>query len=292
LTSGGRLVLDDRFHRSDLWFLLGAHRVSWLNAVPAILGRSVPLRPGETVPGELRFARSASAPLPLATLRRFEEATGVPVVETYGMTEASSQITANPLGADRRPGTVGVPVGVDLRVRSLFAPDGTFVAATVDEAGAVEIRGPGVITGYADRGNRERFDPQRWFATGDIGVLDHDGYLTLLGRSDDVINRGGEKIYPRVVEEVLLDEPAVTAAAVVGRPDPDLGQVPVAYLVLAGGTDPEEAVQRVRSHCGGRLGRALVPVEFLVVDDLPTGQTGKIRRSELVSRSLQPVADR
>jgi oxalate---CoA ligase len=286
LAGGGRLVLDERFHRRDLWFLLGAHRVSWLNAVPAILARAVPLQPGEMVAPELRFARSASAPLPLPVLHRFEEATGVPVVETYGMTEASSQIAANPIGIGRRPGTVGVPVGIEIRLRSLFASEAPFVSAAVDEAGTVEIRGPGVITDYANGSNPERFGPDGWFATGDIGVLDRDGYLTLLGRTDDVINRGGEKIHPRVVEDVLMDDPALVAVAVVGRPDPDLGQVPVAYLAVAPGTDADVTVERARRACADRLGRGLTPVEFLVVDELPAGATGKVRRAELASRSL------
>ncbi|HEX3947185.1 MAG TPA: AMP-binding protein, partial [Acidimicrobiales bacterium] len=116
LVAGATLVLDDRFHRTDFWQDMGVHRITWINAVPAIIARLAPLAEGEEVPPEVRFVRSASAPLPTATLRRFEEATGLPVIETYGMTEAASQITANPLAGPRKPGSVGLPVGVALRV--------------------------------------------------------------------------------------------------------------------------------------------------------------------------------
>ena len=116
LVAGSCLVLDDRFHRTGFWELMGERRVTWINAVPAIISRLAELRPDETVPAGVRFIRSASAPLPVATADRFEERTGIPVVETYGMTEAASQITAHPLSVPRRAGSVGVPVGVELRV--------------------------------------------------------------------------------------------------------------------------------------------------------------------------------
>ncbi|MGH9082986.1 MAG: AMP-binding protein, partial [Acidimicrobiales bacterium] len=207
LAAGATLVVDERFHRTGFWDLMARHRVTWVNAVPAILARLTPLRSGESVPSGIRFARSASAPLPVAVLERFEDATGVPVVETYGMTEAGSQITANPLSGPRKPGSVGLPVGIELRVV-------TEPASTPPVAGPVEIRGPGVVTGT-----------EQWLVTGDLGYLDDDGYLYLAGRVDDVINRGGEKIFPREVEEVLLADPGVVAAVVVGWEHEALGQV-------------------------------------------------------------------
>ncbi len=116
LVAGSCLVLDDRFHRTGFWELMGQRRVTWINAVPAIISRLAELRPGENVPAGIRFVRSASAPLPVATADRFEAATGLPIIETYGMTEAASQITAHPLSVPRRAGSVGLPVGVELRV--------------------------------------------------------------------------------------------------------------------------------------------------------------------------------
>src|SRR5205807_1595424 len=180
----------------------------------------------------IRFARSASAPLPPALLERFQRHTGVSVLETYGMTEVAGQIAANPLdAATRRPGSVGLPVGVDLEVAT---PDGLPVAS--GELGSVRLRGDAVVTHYLEltTSGPERLRPARdaggWLTTGDLGRVDDAGFLHLAGREDDVINRGGEKFHPQEVERVLLDHPAVSAAAVVGAPHPRLGQVAVAFV--------------------------------------------------------------
>ena len=280
LTASSTLVLGERFHRRGFWDAMDRHHVTWLNTVPAILARLAPLEPGEAVPAGIRFARSASSPLPPAVLRRFEEATGIPVVETYGMTEAASQITANPLHGPRKPGSVGRPVGTEVRV----VPDGQAPAIV----GRVGIRGRGVITAYAGPGYVDRFDAEGWLDTGDLGYFDEDGYLFLVGRADDVINRGGEKVLPREVEEVILGAPGVAGAAVVGHDHAVLGSVPVAYLV-AGEMEPggwwqaEALVDRVRSRCARLLSRAKRPVAYHVVDRLPQGATGKVRRHELAA---------
>jgi oxalate---CoA ligase len=291
LCAGGRIVLDERFHRGGFWDQVGTHETTWINAVPAIVARLVPLRDGEAVPNSLRFVRSASAPLPTAVLRRFEDATGVPVIETYGMTEASSQITANPL-VGRKLGSVGQPIGVELRVRAFEARGGAFRAASVGDAGDVEIRGAGVISSYAGGSHAERFDVDGWLSTGDIGSLDAEGFLTLLGRGDDLINRGGEKFYPREIEEVVFADATVQAVAVVGRSDEALGQVPVAYVVPSELASPdgtfEQLIERLEKRCFESLGRTRTPVEFHVVATLPTGVAGKIRRRELVTA---PLAD-
>lgn len=264
LVAGSAIVLDDRFHRTGFWDCVGRNGVTWINAVPAILARLVPLVAGETVPDGIRFARSASAPLPVTVLERFERATGIPVLETYGMTEAGSQITANPLEGPRKPGSVGLPVGVELRV---LAEPGAAV-------GSVEIRGDGVVSGRDE-----------WLVTGDLGHLDEDGYLYLAGRADDVINRGGEKIFPREVEEVVLADPDVAAAVVVGWDHEVLGQVPVAVLVVKDVADTaarrraQEVVSRVQDRCAQALSRPKRPVAFHVVDRLPAGATGKVRRA-------------
>ena len=288
LVAGGTVVLDDRFHRRGFWEATARHRVTWLNAVPAILARLVPLEPGETLPTTVRFARSASAPLPVAVLERFEAATGIPVVESYGMTEVASQVTANPLrGA--KAGSVGRPTGAEVRVVRRQAGRGA--------VGRVEIRGPGVISGYAGPGYEDRFDPEGWLDTGDLGYVDEDEYLFLVGRADDVINRGGEKIHPREVEEVLFAEPGVAAIAVVGGDHAVLGRVPVAYVVgagigeAAGGgggdrapSDRERAaalVARLVARAEAELSRSKRPAAFHVVRRLPQGPTGKVRRGAL-----------
>lgn len=273
IVAGGTVVLDDRFHRHGFWRAIARHRVTWINAVPAILARLGTLEPDETVPASVRFARSASAPLSPAVLARFERATSVPVIETYGMTEAGSQITANPLHGARKPGSVGVPAGADVEVRG--------DEGCANGVGRVAIRGGGVIRTYAGPGYDDRFDAEGWLDTGDLGYFDDDGYLFLVGRSDEVINRGGEKILPREVEEILLDEVGVAAAVVVAREHVRLGEVPVAYLVPAFPSDPSQAaslVQSVQQRCETQLSRYKRPAAYHVIERLPQSATGKIQR--------------
>jgi acyl-CoA synthetase (AMP-forming)/AMP-acid ligase II len=280
--AGATLVLDDRFHRRGFWETLGRRRITWVNAVPAILARLSTLEADEVVPAGIRFARSASAPLPGAVLERFEHATGIPVVETYGMTEAASQITANPLHGPRKRGSVGLPVATEVRIAGDAEPG---------RLGRVEIRGPSVITSYARPGYEERFDAEGWLETGDLGYFDEDGYLFLVGRVDDVINRSGEKIYPREVEEVILAEPQVTSVAVVGWDHEVLGQVPVAYMVAEGVQGPEDRahaaalVARLQERCAAALSRPKRPYAFHVVGQLPQGATGKVRRRSVADGS-------
>jgi acyl-CoA synthetase (AMP-forming)/AMP-acid ligase II len=288
LVAGSCLVLDDRFHRTRFWALMAERRITWINAVPAIISRLADPDLDEVIPSRIRFIRSASAPLPIATSTRFEANTGIPVVETYGMTEAASQITANPVTGLRKPGSVGLPVGVEVRVVV-----GESAAAEAEpqpvggDVGHVEIRGPSVIASYAGQHHADRIDAQGWLRTGDLGHFDEDGYLYLDSRTDDVINRGGEKVFPREIEELVLVDPDVEAVAVVGSPDHELGQVPVAYIVLREveeGADTDLAVQvtaRLRDHLGATLVRSKRPVSLRVVGALPTGATGKVQRRAL-----------
>ncbi len=275
LRAGACLVLDRKFSRGKFWDLIGERRITWINAVPAIITLLALESPDvrDDVLEGVRFMRSASAPLPAATLGRFESMSGIPVIETYGMTEAASMITANPLDGPRKPGSVGIPAGTEVRIAEVGrAPSGV---------GRVEIRGAGVITEYASGGRAGAIDPDGWLDTGDLGRLDEDGYLFLAGRSDDVINRGGEKIYPREIEDFLIARGDVLAAAVVGARDDVLGERPVAYVVPAdpGGTDQVERV--LRQACAAELPHYKRPSEIFLVDALPTGPTGKVARNRL-----------
>jgi acyl-CoA synthetase (AMP-forming)/AMP-acid ligase II len=255
--------------------------------------------PPVAVPGRVRFIRSASAPLAPSALERFEDSFGIPVVETYGMTEAASMITANPLDGPRKAGSAGRPAGTEVRVVSRDGdllrpcPPGTI--------GRVQIRGPGVITEYAAGGPAGAIDADGWLETGDLGHLDQDGYLFLAGRSDDVINRGGEKIYPREIEEFLLTQPGVRSAVVVAASDEVLGQRPVAYVVPADPADPavsgdpavpatdpggpdlaaSDLADALRAACSTALPRPKRPTEFCLVPELPLGATGKVSRRRL-----------
>jgi acyl-CoA synthetase (AMP-forming)/AMP-acid ligase II len=260
VVSGAQLVLDDRFHR-DLWDVAARHGATWVNAVPAILAI---LPSCGRAPASVRFVRSASAPLPVPVLERFETACGVPVVETYGMTEAASQICANPVAGPRKPGSVGLPVETDLQI-----VDGDGTACGTGEIGQLHIRGDGVVTGT------------EWLSTGDIGYQDAEGYVFLSGRLDDVINRGGEKVFPRDVEAVLLADERVEDAVVVGAPDDVLGSVPVAFVIATPGTDAEPLAAELHERCAHGLARFRRPARIDVVEALPHGPTGKVSRVAL-----------
>ena len=277
LAAGACLILDRRFSRRRFWALIEERRVTWINAVPAIIA-VLAMDPPAVRPGRVRFVRSASAPLPPSVLRRFEEASGLPVIETYGMTEAASMITANPLDGPRKAGSAGRPAGTEVRVTRRAA--GRYVPCPALTVGRVQIRGRGVITEYADGGPAGAIDPEGWLDTGDLGHLDQDGYLFLAGRADDVINRGGEKIYPREIEDVLLAQPGVRSAAVVAAPDEVLGERPVAYVVPAG-PERRELADALREACAAALPRPKRPTAFCLVRELPLGATGKVARHRL-----------
>jgi acyl-CoA synthetase (AMP-forming)/AMP-acid ligase II len=272
------LVLDRKFSRRGFWPLIEEKRITWINAVPAII-TVLAMDPVERPAGRVRFIRSASAPLAPSVLERFEQAFGIPVVETYGMTEAASMITANPLDGPRKPGSVGLPAGAEVRV----AP-----VAGADDVGRVQIRGRGVITEYATGGRAGAIDPDGWLDTGDLGRLDSDGYLFLAGRSDDVINRGGEKIYPRDIEDFLLAQDGVSSAAVVAAHDEVLGERPVAYVVPTGSWSADKLEYALREASEDGLPRAKRPTAFFVVEQMPLGRTGKISRRRLRELASTP----
>jgi acyl-CoA synthetase (AMP-forming)/AMP-acid ligase II len=293
LVSGGGLVLDRRFHRTGFWELMEEWQVTWCNLVPAILAilsRGNP--PAERTARRIRFARSAAAPLPTAVLGSFESRCGVSVLETYGMSEAASQIAANPLDAlARRPGSVGMPVGARVQV-----VDEERRPCRTGETGSVEIRGRSVVHEYVVPGSAEQRRPAReadgWLVTGDLGFHDPDGFLHLTGRADDVINRGGEKVFPREIEDVLRTHPEVVEVAVAGQTDPILGQCPVAYVVARGHVEPALLAGHLQDLSASRLVPAKRPVRLLVVDALPAGPTGKISRRRLADEAALAVRAR
>ncbi|MGD0064963.1 MAG: AMP-binding protein [Streptosporangiaceae bacterium] len=288
------LVVDRKFSRRGFWALIGERRITWINAVPAIIAVLAMDPPEERVGGRIRFVRSASAPLPPSTLRRFEEAFDIPVVETYGMTEAASMITANPVDGPRKPGSAGRAAGAEVRVAERAGSG--YLPCPAGTVGRVQIRGRGVIRAYASGAPAGAIDPDGWLDTGDLGHLDQDGYLFLAGRSDDVINRGGEKIYPGEIEDFLLTQPGVGSVAVVAARDEVLGYCPVAYVVPAGSgrdrkpehAEPEHAELEhaeleaaLREACAAALARAKQPSAFYLVQELPLGPTGKVARRRL-----------
>lgn len=300
LISGGSLVVDRRLAKDRFWDTVDGSGTTWLNLVPAIISMAAELANASGRHGRIRFARSASVPLADPVRRRFEAVTGTSVLETYGMTEAAGQITANPLRPeDRRPGSVGLPVGLMLRI---VGDDGRRITGP-EQVGAVEISGPSVVTHYLDGGGNGGFIPARgpagWLGTGDLAWRDAEGFVYLVGRTDDVINRGGEKLYPAEIENVLLRDPRVAAAVAVGRPHRSLGAVPVALVVRrpspgdrgagasgAGVSGAEggngDLVEDLHRACATSLSFYKRPVAITVTESLPTGATGKLQRKVVV----------
>lgn len=282
LHAGGTVVAPPRFSASGFWPLARAHRATWYSAVPTI-HRTLLLRAAEgpPAPSGFRFIRSCSSALAPAMLAQMEERFQAPVLEAYGMTEACHQIASNPLPpALHKPGSVGVGGRVEIAIvdeRGRHQPRGT--------AGEVAVKGPNVTLGY-DRNptaNAAAF-VDGYLRTGDRGVIDADGYLSLIGRIKELINRGGEKISPPEVDAVLLAHPAVADAASFGVADAKYGEEIWAAVVLK---SPAAAAD-LQTYCRERLADFKVPKTIHIVTDLPKTATGKVQRSALTAKFAAP----
>ncbi len=282
LRAGGSVYCAPGFNALKVFAWLGDADPTWYSAVPtmhqAILARAS--RNADVVERQrLRFIRSSSAALPARVMAELEELFGAPVVEAYAMTEAAHQMTCNPLPpAPRKPGTVGIAAGPEV---SVMDAAGNHLAP--GEEGEIVIRGPNVTPGYENNeaANREAFT-DGWFRTGDQGFRDDDGYFTITGRLKEIINRGGEKISPREVDEVLMDHPAVQQVVTFAMPHPKLGEEVAAAVVLRDGA--EAAPGEVRDFAAGRLAGFKVPRKVVILDEIPKGPTGKLRRIGLAEQ--------
>jgi oxalate---CoA ligase len=276
LATGGTLVVPAPFNPLGFWQVMREHRPTWYSAVPTIhrmvLARARDERPESSE--WLRFVRSCSSALAPELMADIERRLDAPVLEAYGMTEACHQIASNPLPpAPREPGSVGPGTGVEVAV---LDDDGD--GLPTGTAGQVAIKGPNVIDGYAGNpeANAESF-LEGWFLTGDQGVLDERGYLRLVSRIKELINRGGEKISPREVDEVLLRHPAVAEAVAFGSPHPTLGEEVAAAVVLSG----QASEQDLLAYCRGQLAAFKVPRKLHIVDEIPRTATGKVQRRKV-----------
>lgn len=267
LAAGASAVLVPRFTVDAVLDAAATHHATLFFGVPTMYTRLVDSpRAGEL--RTLRLCVSGSAPLPAELHRRLEEATGQRVLERYGMTE-TVMLVSNPYDGDRRPGTVGLPLpGVELRL----SPD----------KGEVLVRGPNVFSGYRHRpeSNLEAFTDDGWFRTGDLGSLDADGYLTLVGRAKELIISGGYNVYPREVEDALRLHPAVVDAAVVGTADPHWGEVVTAYVETCADVTEAELTGFVGEH----LAAYKRPRQVRLVEALPRNALGKVQKHLLEVR--------
>jgi acyl-CoA synthetase (AMP-forming)/AMP-acid ligase II len=257
-------------------------RPTWYTGVPtmhqAILGRAAR---NEAIirSARLRLIRSSSASLPPQVMAELEKTFGAPVIEAYGMTEAAHQMASNPLPPrPRKPGSVGLPAGPDVAVM-----DEAGKLMPPDSIGEIVIRGVNVTPGYKNNAtaNAAAFT-NGWFRTGDQGVMDGDGYFRLTGRLKEIINRGGEKISPREVDEVLLDHPAVAQVVTFAVPHAKLGEDVAACIVLAEGGAADE--KSIRAFAAERLADFKVPRTVVFVKEIPKGATGKLQRIGLAQK--------
>ncbi|WP_218082888.1 acyl--CoA ligase [Anthocerotibacter panamensis] len=284
LAAGGSIFCPPGFNALKFSSWLKEANPTWYTAVPtmhqAILGRVARNR-DLLADTRLRFIRSSSAPLAPSVITELEATFAAPVIEGYGMTEAAHQITCNPLPPlPRKPGSVGIAAGPEVAILDStgnLQPPGTI--------GEVGIRGENVMSGYAQnpQANASAFS-NGWFRTGDQGVLDEEGYLHITGRLKEIINRGGEKIAPREVDEVLMIHPAVAQAVTFALPHPKLGEEVAVAIVLTAGQQASE--QELRAFAAQRLADFKVPRRVVFLEQIPTGPTGKIQRMGLAERML------
>lgn len=277
LLSGGTVVVPPRFNALNFWRLVEEYGVTWFSAVPtmhqALLSRAKRRDGGGQAPHQgLRFMRSCSSALPASVMIEMEDRFGVPVLEAYGMTEAAHQMASNPLPPGKRvPGSVGTGTGVSIGIM-----DDEGALRSAGETGEVVIRGTNVISGYEDNpeANADSFT-NGWFRTGDEGLLDSDGYLKLVGRRKELINRGGEKVSPVEIDEVLLTHPSVVEVVAFGIPHPALGEEPSAAVVLS---DPTTTQSQLIAHCRSHLAQFKCPRRIHIVESIPKTATGKVQR--------------
>jgi acyl-CoA synthetase (AMP-forming)/AMP-acid ligase II len=287
LAAGGSVWCSPGFNALSFFGWLETARPTWYTAVPtmhqAILARA-PRNREIIAAASLRLIRSSSASLPPQVMTALEEAFGAPVIESYGMTEASHQMTSNPLPPRaHKPGSVGIEAGPLVRV----AHESENTILPLSGLGEVVISGPNVTPGYEANpaANEKAFfeaEGRRWFRTGDQGQFDDEGYLRITGRLKEIINRGGEKVSPLEVDEILMDHPAVAQVVTFGIPHEKLGEEVGAAIVLR--PDMAASEQDIRSFAAARLADFKVPRKVVILEEIPKGATGKLQRIGLAQK--------
>ena len=282
--AGASVALRPRFLLEDFWPSVRDYRPTYFTAVPTMLSRLLngPSPPPGVDPSSMRFARTGAAPLSVEVQRQFETRFGLPVITSYGQSEATCTVTMNPPTREgRRLGSVGTALdGLEVRV---LGADG--IAMQTGQTGEIAVRGPTLMLGYLGlpEATAEAI-PDGWLRTGDIGYLDPDGYLFLKDRKKDLIIRGGENISAREIEEVLYEHPLVVDAAVVGAPDAIYGEVVAAFVVLRDNnisTSSASIVEEILACCRERLTRFKVPAHVEIVEELPKNAVGKVTKQAL-----------
>jgi oxalate---CoA ligase len=281
LSAGGEVSCSPGFNALKFFGWLSEVRPTWYTGVPtmhqAILLRAAN-NPDAIAGHRLRFIRSSSSALPPTVIAELERVFGVPVVEAYGMTEAAHQMASNPLSGRRKPGTVGPSGGPEIRIA-----DTTGATVPRGATGEIVIRGPNVMREYENnpKANADAFY-DGWFRTGDQGVMDDDGYVSITGRLKEIINRGGEKISPREVDEIIMEHPAVHQCVTFAMPHDMLGEDVAAAIVLRQGAQASD--RELRDFAATRLAAFKVPRKILILNEIPVGATGKLQRIGLAQK--------
>ena len=283
ISAGASVYCTPGFDALRFFSWLDAAQPTWYSAVPtmhqAILARSI--RNEDSVrQAQLRFIRSSSASLPPQVMNDLEKTFGAPVVEAYAMTEAAHQMCSNPLPPlERKPGFVGPSAGPEV---GIMTAEGHMLEQ--GQEGEIVIKGPNVTSGYLanDEANATAFHPGNWFRTGDQGIMDEAGYVKVTGRLKEIINRGGEKIAPLEIDEVILDHESVAQACSFAIPHDKLGEDVAAAIVLRDGKQLDE--KELRQFVSERLADFKVPRKVVFVDEIPKGATGKIQRIGLAKQ--------
>ncbi|HEY8186108.1 MAG TPA: long-chain-fatty-acid--CoA ligase [Pyrinomonadaceae bacterium] len=276
---GGSTVVSPKFSASRFWQIISDYQITSFGSVATMLSMLLTTYPDGVPKGlktdQLRFAMCGSAPVPAEVMKHFEETFNCLVIEGYGLSESTCRSTFNPPDERRRPGSCGKPIGNEMKVvdeQDREVADG--------ELGEIVLRGENILKGYyrSPQATAEAFRGG-WFHTGDVGYRDNDGFFYIVDRKSDMIIRGGENIYPREIDEVLYQHPAVAAAATIGVPDPLYGEEVAAFIVLKEGKEATE--DNLITFCRERLADFKCPKSVRIVKDIPKGPTGKLLKREL-----------
>jgi acyl-CoA synthetase (AMP-forming)/AMP-acid ligase II len=282
LAAGSQVFCTPGFNALKFFSWMDEAKPSWYTAVPTMHQAIISRAKGNQeiiARNPLRFLRSSSSSMPPQVITELEEIFHAPLIEAYGMTEATHQMACNPLPpAVRKPGKVGIAAGPEIAIMDI---DGKLLPR--GETGEIVIRGANVTAGYENnpKANDEGFT-NGWFRTGDQGVMDEDGYISITGRLKEIINRGGEKVSPREVDEILMDHAAVAQVVCFGMPHPKLGEEVAAVVVLREGLQATE--RELQAYVSTRAADYKVPKKILFMDEIPKGATGKLQRIGLATK--------
>lgn len=282
LSAGSSIFCTPGFNALKFFGWMTEAKPTWYTAVPT-MHQTIVARAAQNheviAANPLRFIRSSSSSMPPQVISELEAAFKTPLIEAYGMTEAAHQMASNPLPPARRiPGSVGIAAGPEV---AIMDTEGNLLERGL--TGEIVIRGPNVTAGYENnpKANAEAYT-NGWFRTGDQGIMDVDGYLSITGRLKEIISRGGEKISPREVDEILMDHPAVQQVVTFGIPHEKLGEEVGAAVVLREGTSATE--KELREFAAVRLADFKIPRKILFLEEIPKGATGKLQRIGLAAK--------